>query len=186
MPKKRITKVYTKTGDDGYTSLVFGQRISKSSKRVIAYGDADELNSVIGIIRSKNSDKQIDELLTAIQNDLFIIGADLASVDSDKSLRLTKKRVTFLERHIDKYLQKLEPLKEFILPSGTETGCLIHLGRTVARRAERNVAALMETEDVNNTVLIYLNRLSDLLFVVSRIVNKNASEPETPVDFKKQ
>jgi cob(I)alamin adenosyltransferase len=179
MSKKRITKVYTKTGDDGYTSLVFGQRISKASKRVIAYGDVDELNSVIGIVRSKNSDKQIDKLLTAIQNDLFIIGADLASVESDKSLRLNKKRVTFLEKQID-------PLKEFILPSGSETGSFIHLGRTVARRAERNVVVLMETEDVSKLVLIYLNRLSDLLFVLSRIVNKNTNEPETLVDFKKQ
>lgn len=185
MPKKRITRVYTKTGDDGNTSLVFGERISKASKRVIAYGDVDELNSVIGVVRSKNADKQIDKILTIIQNDLFIIGADLASVDTDKSLRLSKRRVTFIERQIDKYLKNLEPLKEFILPSGSETGCLIHLGRTVARRAERNVAALMESEEVNNQVLIYLNRLSDLLFVLSRIVNKNAGEPETLVDFKK-
>ena len=186
MSKKRITRVYTKTGDDGNTSLVFGQRISKASKRVIAYGDVDELNSVIGIVRSKNSDKQIDELLTIIQNDLFIIGADLASVESDKSLRLNKKRVTFLEKQIDSYLERLEPLKEFILPSGSETGSFIHLARTVARRAERNVVALMETEDVSKLVLIYLNRLSDLLFVLSRIVNKNTNEPETLVDFKKQ
>ncbi|NIP37979.1 MAG: cob(I)yrinic acid a,c-diamide adenosyltransferase [Candidatus Dadabacteria bacterium] len=185
MAKKRITRVYTKTGDDGYTSLVFGQRVSKASKRVTAYGDVDELNSFIGVIRSKNTDKRIDNLLTAIQNDLFIIGADLASVDSDKSLRLTKKRVAFLERNIDKYLENLEPLKEFILPGGSEAGSFIHLARTVARRAERNVALLKETEEINGLVLIYLNRLSDLFFVLARIVNKNAEQPETLVDFKK-
>ena len=185
MAKKRITRVYTKTGDDGNTALVFGERISKASKRVIAYGDVDELNSVIGIVRSKNSDKHIDKLLTAVQNDLFIVGADLASIDSDKSLRLNKKRVTFLERNIDKYLESLEPLREFILPSGSEAGSFIHLARTVARRAERNVTALMESEKVNITVLIYLNRLSDLFFVLARIVNKNAKEPETSVEFKK-
>lgn len=185
MSKKRITKVYTKTGDDGYTSLVFGQRVSKASLRVTAYGDVDELNSVIGVIRSKNTDKKIDVLLTNIQNDLFVIGADLASVESDKSLRLSKKRVAFLERNIDKYLKHLEPLKEFILPGGSEAGSLIHLGRTVARRAERNVTALMDSEKVNNLVLIYLNRLSDLFFVLARIVNKAENKPETYVDFNK-
>lgn len=185
MAKKRITRVYTKTGDDGHTSLVFGQRVSKASLRVAAYGDVDELNSIIGIILSKNSDKKIDKLLTNVQNDLFIIGADLASVDSEKSLRLTNKRITFLEKNIDKYLENLEPLKEFILPGGGETGSFLHLARTVARRVERNVTALKETQPINNLVLIYLNRLSDLLFVLARTVNKTQGKPETHVDFSK-
>lgn len=186
MAKKRITRVYTRTGDDGYTSLVFGERVSKASIRVSAYGDVDELNSILGIVRSYNNDKKMDVILTKIQNDLFIIGADLASTNNNKSLRLSKRRITFIEKNIDKYLEFLEPLKEFILPGGCKTSGFIHLGRTVARRAERSVALLMESETVSCNVLIYLNRLSDLLFVLARVANKESGCPDTFVDFGKK
>ena len=185
MPKKRITKVYTKTGDKGLTSLVFGERVSKASIRVETYGDVDELNSVLGVVRSKIgiNENSIQKMLTNVQNDLFVIGADLASTESSKALRLKKNRIRFLEKQIDKYLADLEPLREFILPSGSESGAMIHLARTVARRAERGVVKLMKEEKINNNILIYLNRLSDLLFVLSRIVNKNSGYQETYVDF---
>lgn len=185
MPKKRITKVYTKTGDSGVTSLVFGERVSKDSQRVEAYGEVDELNSVIGIVRTRLKNKKIDRILTRIQNDLFIMGADLASTDSDKALRLKKSRVKFLEKQIDYYLLQLEPLKEFILPHGSEACGFTHLARTVARRAERKVVTLMKEEKLNINILIYLNRLSDLFFVIARVVNKSDGYTESYVDFTK-
>ena len=185
MPKKRITTVYTKTGDTGFTSLVFGERVKKDNERVEAYGNVDELNSVIGIVRSKLRNKRIDRILAIVQNDLFIIGADLASTYSDKALRLKKSRSKYIEKQIDHYLSKLEPLREFILPSGSEACSFVHLARTVARRTERSVVKLMEKERINSNILIYLNRLSDLFFVIARIVNKEDGFEETYVDFSK-
>ena len=185
MSKKRITKVYTKTGDRGITSLVFGERVSKDSKRVDAYGDVDELNSVIGIVRTRIDDRKIDGILNRIQNDLFIIGADLASTDSDRALRLKKSRVKYLEKQIDYYLLQLEPLREFILPYGSEACSVAHLARTVARRAERKVVTLMNEESLNINILVYLNRLSDLFFVIARVLNKNDGHTESYVDFSK-
>lgn len=185
MPKKRITKVYTKTGDSGATSLVFGERVSKDSARVEAYGDVDELNSVIGIVRTRINNKKIAEILTRIQNDLFVMGADLASTESEKALRLKKSRIKYLETQIDYYLLQLQPLKEFILPHGSEACGFTHLARTVARRAERKVVTLMKEEKLNINILIYLNRLSDLLFVIARVLNKNDGYTESYVDFTK-
>lgn len=185
MPKKRITRVYTKTGDQGLTSLVFGERVSKDSNRVDAYGNVDELNSVIGIIRTKLNNSRIDKLFARIQNDLFIMGADLASTKSHKALRLKKSRIKYLEKQIDSYLLQLEPLKEFILPHGSEACSYIHLARTVARRAERSVVGLMKEQKLNPAILIYLNRLSDLFFVLARIVNREDGCAETYVDFSK-
>lgn len=185
MPKKRITKVYTRTGDKGLTSLVFGERIKKDAARVEAYGDVDELNSVIGIVRSKINNVKLDRMLTRIQNDLFIIGADLASRDPNKALRLRKSGYRYLEKQIDRYLSQLEPLDEFILPTGSEAGSFIHLARAVARRAERRVVSLMNEETINSNILIYLNRLSDLLFVIARIVNRDDGYCERYVEFDK-
>lgn len=184
MAKKRITKVYTRTGDKGLTSLVGGTRVSKASLRVEAYGDVDELNSVLGIVRLECHDNEIKTIVTEIQNDLFIIGADLASPPEIEVPRISKERITELEKVIDKLLGELEPLKEFILPSGSGGGPYIHLARTVSRRAERRIVSLMEKEQLNENVLAYLNRLSDLLFVMARIENKRGGFEETYVKFK--
>jgi len=185
MSKTRITKVYTKTGDKGLTSLVGGERVSKASLRVDSYGDVDELNAVLGIIRSQGVDDEINALIVKIQNDLFIMGADLASPMDIEVPRVSAESVENLETTIDKFLEELEPLKEFILPSGNVGGSYLHFARTVSRRAERKVVKLMEQEDIGENVLIYLNRLSDLLFVLARIENKRGNFKETFVDFKK-
>src|SRR5262249_45036067 len=132
----RISRVYTKTGDRGETSLVNGQRVSKAHPRVDAYGDVDELNSVLGVVRAKLNDTEIDQVLSLIQNDLFTLGADLASPSDIEVPRINEDFIKTLEDHSDQFLQDLEPLKEFILPGGGETGAMLHLARTVARRAE--------------------------------------------------
>ncbi|MBI2487503.1 MAG: cob(I)yrinic acid a,c-diamide adenosyltransferase [Deltaproteobacteria bacterium] len=185
MAKKRITKVYTKTGDKGLTSLVGGKRVSKSSARVEAYGDVDELNSVLGIVLSEVKDDEIKRIINEIQNDLFIIGADLASPPEIQVPRIKKERIDEIEKIIDKLLEELDPLKEFILPSGNAGGPYLHLARTVSRRAERKIVKLMEEEQPNENVLIYINRLSDLLFVMARIENKRGNFEETYVRFDK-
>lgn len=185
MAKTRITKVYTKTGDKGLTSLVGGERVSKASLRVDSYGDVDELNAVLGIIRSQGVGDEINSLIIKIQNDLFIMGADLASPMDIEVPRVSAESVENLETVIDEFLDELEPLKEFILPSGNAGGSYLHFARTVSRRAERKVVKLMEQEEIGENVLIYLNRLSDLLFVLARIENKRGNFKETFVDFKK-
>ncbi|MCH8029359.1 MAG: cob(I)yrinic acid a,c-diamide adenosyltransferase [Candidatus Dadabacteria bacterium] len=183
MAKKRITKVYTRTGDTGLTSLVGGERVSKASRRVEAYGDIDELNTALGIARAETADGEIDEIILQIQNDLFIIGADLASPPDMQVPRIQQQRVTELEEIIDRLLEQLEPLKEFILPSGAGAGPYLHLARTVSRRAERKIVTLMEVEKVGDNVLKYINRLSDLLFVLARIENKRVKFEETFAKF---
>ncbi len=183
MAKKRITKVYTKTGDKGLTSLIGGMRISKASPRVEAYGDVDELNAVLGIAQTETLDGEVKRVINEIQNDLFIIGADLASPPGIQVPRIKKERIEELEKIIDDFLEELDPLKEFILPSGRGGGPYLHLARTVSRRAERRVVKLMEEEQVNEDVLVYLNRLSDLLFVMARIENKRGNFEETYVRF---
>ena len=185
MAKKRITKVYTRTGDEGQTSLIGGVRVSKSSPRVEAYGDVDELNAALGIARNHVQDQELLKILIEIQNDLFIIGADLASPPDMDVPRISSARVEELEALIDRLLEELEPLKEFILPSGSAGGAQLHFCRTVSRRAERRVVSLMESEDVNTTSLIYLNRLSDLFFVMARVENKRSEFKETFVEFRK-
>ena len=185
MAKKRITKVYTKTGDKGLTSLVSGERVSKASLRVDSYGDVDELNAVLGIIRSQGVDEEINTLIIKIQNDLFVMGADLASPMDIEVPRVGAESIKNLERAIDQFLEELEPLKEFILPSGNAGGSYLHFARTVSRRAERKVVKLMDDEEIGENVLIYLNRLSDLLFVMARVENQRGNFIETFVDFKK-
>jgi cob(I)alamin adenosyltransferase len=182
----RISKVYTRTGDKGETSLVGGARVSKASTRVEAYGDVDELNSIIGLARAALQDGQIDEALSLIQNDLFTLGADLASPSEIEVPRIQASFIETLEELSDRFLAELEPLKEFILPGGSKAGATLHLARTVARRAERRAVKLSEAEDVNELAVIYLNRLSDLLFILARAVNRRSGVPEKMTDFSKR
>jgi len=182
----RITKVYTKTGDTGQTSLVGGARVSKANLRVDAYGDVDELNSVIGLVRVDIGDAEIDEVLGVIQNDLFTLGADLASPSEIEVPRIQETFIAALEELADRFLAELEPLKEFILPGGTDAGAMLHFARTVARRAERRVVELSQNEEINSQAIVYLNRLSDLLFVLARVANHRAGVPETMTDFSKR
>jgi len=182
----RISKVYTKTGDGGSTSLVGGARVSKASPRVEAYGDVDETNSLIGLARARLNDQEIDGVLGLVQNDLFTVGGDLASPSEIEVPRVEEAFVKTLEEFSDRFLAELEPLKEFILPGGSEAGATLHLARTVARRAERRVVALSEAEEVNPYAIVYLNRLSDLLFILARAVNHRAGIPEKMTDFSKR
>ncbi len=182
----RINRVYTKTGDQGQTSLVGGARVSKGSLRVDAYGDVDELNCVIGVARARFVDEETDEVLSLIQNDLFTLGADLASPLEIDVPRIDEAFIKTLEEFADRFLGELEPLKEFILPGGSEAGAFLHLARTVARRAERRVVALSEVEQLNPETIVYLNRLSDLLFILARVVNHRAGLPEKMTDFSKR
>jgi cob(I)alamin adenosyltransferase len=182
----RISKVTTRTGDAGQTSLVGGARVSKASPRVEAYGEVDELNSLLGLARARLADAQIDEALGLIQNDLFTLGADLASPADIEVPRITASFVTALEAYSEMFLAELAALKEFILPGGSEAGALLHVARTVARRAERRAVALAAQEEVNAAAIIYLNRLSDLLFIIARAVNHRAGVPEKMTDFSKR
>ena len=182
----RITRVYTKSGDAGETSLVDGSRVSKADPRVGAYGDVDELNSWLGLARVGLADQQLDEALAKIQNELFIVGADLASPISIEVPRIKDEQILELEKLIDDLLEELEPLQEFILPGGAKFGAMLHLARTVARRAERSVVALGATTEINEGTLRYLNRLSDLLFVMARVANKREGIKEKAAEFSKR
>ncbi|MGI0007995.1 MAG: cob(I)yrinic acid a,c-diamide adenosyltransferase [Nitrosopumilaceae archaeon] len=168
-----MTKIYTKTGDDGSTGLIGGKRISKSSQRIITYGAIDELNSSIGIVLSSKLDNDIHDLLEKIQNDLFVVGADLANPDLKiSSNRITENMVKFLETNIDKFEGELPPITYFILPGGDSDAAQAHLARSISRRAETHIVQLAEKEPINKICQIYMNRLSDLLFVIARVINK--------------
>ena len=166
-------KIYTKTGDDGKTSLFDNSRVWKSNERIMSYGAVDELNSAIGVVISMDLDHQIKEILLRIQNDLFIVGSDLANPDmANTEFRTTEKMVSLLENDIDLFEPELANLTTFILPGGTLMSSILHLSRTISRRAETFVIALSQKEQINKTSAIYLNRLSDLLFVLARTLNK--------------
>ena len=168
-------KIYTKTGDQGETALFGGKRVPKDALRIEAYGSVDELNCVIGVIRSLKPHKSIDTILEKIQHQLFELGADLATPIVHKSAyitRIKKSHSSVLEKIIDKLETQLEPLKSFILPGGSVIASHLHLTRTVCRRAERNVVRLSRNENIGDEVIIYLNRLSDLLFVMARYANQ--------------
>lgn len=166
-------KIYTKTGDDGTTGLIGNKRVKKSHPRIATYGIVDELNAAIGVILSSKLPKDIRELFIKIQNDLFVIGADLANPNLDtKSNRVTSEMISFLEKEIDRLEGKLNPITFFILPGGDLTASRIHLARAICRRAEVNIVILSEVDKINNECLVYMNRLSDLLFVVARTINK--------------
>ena len=171
-----LTRIYTKGGDKGKTSLGSGKRVAKYDLRVSAYGTVDEANAVLGLVRlHTKEDQALDALLSTVQNDLFDVGADLCTPDNPdlgyEPLRVTAAQTERLEKEIDAYNAKLEPLKSFILPGGSAAAATLHLGRTVVRRAERLVVELAEEEEINREVIRYLNRLSDLFFVLSRICN---------------
>ena len=174
-------KIYTKTGDAGETGLYGGTRVPKDAMRIETCGTVDELNACLGFVRSQIQDEEINTILHRIQNELFDIGADLATLEAHPkatSLRIPPTLTLKLEKEIDQFEGQLPPLKNFILPGGSAGGAAIHLARTVARRAERCVVTLAKGEAVNPEVLIYLNRLSDLLFVLARTVNHRLSESE--------
>ncbi len=176
----KLNKIYTKTGDDGTTGLVRGPRRLKHDLRVNCFGTVDEANATIGVARlSTVSMPKIDSLLGRIQNDLFDLGSDLATPGADPegstpSLRITAAQVTWLEQMIDMYNEGLAPLTSFVLPGGTALAAALHVARTVVRRAERLAVELMVSDGgTNNQAMIYLNRLSDLLFVLARVANAN-------------
>ena len=180
LPVRRLVKIYTRTGDGGETGLVGGARVPKDSPRVQAYGDVDELNSILGVVRSFLSDTQLDKLLQEIQRDLFIVGSDLAAPLRAQSNipRISEARIIELEKEIDVLEEELPPLQAFILPSGTQPGALLHFARTVARRAERAIVALRGSETTNKQLVPYMNRLSDLLFVIARVTNHRVKVEE--------
>ena len=166
-------KIYTKTGDDGKTSLFDNSRVWKSHERIVAYGAVDELNSAVGIAISMDLDHQLKEILVRIQNELFIVGSDLANPNmSDTKIRTTENMILSLENDIDTFESELSELTNFILPGGTLMSSILHLSRTIARRAETHVIALSQKEEINKIAIVYLNRLSDLLFVLARVLNK--------------
>ena len=166
-------KIYTKTGDDGKTSLFDNSRVWKSNQRIMSYGSVDELNSALGVVISMDLDPQIKEILIKIQNDLFVVGSDLANPDmTNTKIRTTESMITSLENYIDEFESELSKLNSFILPGGTLAASILHLSRTVSRRAETHVVALSLDEEINKIAGIYLNRLSDLLFVLARALNK--------------
>lgn len=176
----KLNKIYTKTGDNGTTGLVRGPRRMKHDLRVEAYGTVDEANSFVGMARLNTASMpKLDRVLARIQNDLFDVGSDLATPGADPdgttpSLRATAQQAKWVEEQIDYFNAGLRPLTSFVLPGGTPLAVALHLARTVTRRAERQVVALMAKEpDVNSAALIYLNRLSDLLFVLARVANAN-------------
>jgi cob(I)alamin adenosyltransferase len=186
----RINRVYTRTGDDGTTSLVGGARVPKTSLRIASYGDVDELNSVLGMARVEleapeyarnEAAPRLDRTLAFLQQELFDLGAELATppqAEYDGMIRIVEANVTRLENFIDELQPELEPLKSFVLPGGGRAGAVLHLARTVCRRAERTVSALVEEGETSPWTARYLNRLSDLLFVQSRWIAAKTGKPE--------
>jgi cob(I)alamin adenosyltransferase len=177
-------KIYTKTGDHGETGLFGGPRVRKDTPRIEAYGTVDELNSVLGIVRAQAIESDIDALLRQIQNELFDLGAQLATPDpiAHHTSLIGPPQIAALETAIDRFEAQLEPLSQFILPGGTRAAALVHLARTVCRRAERRLVHLMRQsgEQLASEPLIYLNRLSDLLFVLARVLNHAAGRTDVP------
>jgi cob(I)alamin adenosyltransferase len=176
-----VPRIYTRAGDEGKTGLVDGTRVSKADPRVAAYGDVDELNAFLGLVRARKPDADLDSLLERLQRDLFALGARLADPRQAPSgpakAALGPDDVKRLEDAIDRLEGDLPALRRFILPGGSETGALLHLARTVCRRAERRIVALGDAADA--LAIVYINRLSDLLFVMARTVNRRAGAGET-------
>ncbi len=167
-------KIYTRSGDKGETSLIGGKRVLKSSLRVDAYGNIDELNSILGLCIASIDDDEVKEILRSIQSELFIAGADLAEPElrSSNVPRINHDMVKRLEEIIDRYEEEIGQINYFILPGGSKEASLLHIARTVARRAERSIVALSEHEQINKDIIPYMNRLSSLLFVLARLMNK--------------
>ena len=177
-------KIYTKTGDEGETGLFGGGRVGKDHVRVAAYGDVDELNSVLGLVRATAPEDFHADLLESIQRDLFSIGGQLATPDRAKVAAALEKaafsaeRVAVLERAIDDAIRELPPLRAFVLPGGTPKAAALHLARTTCRRAERGVVHLAREQAIQPLFIAYLNRLSDLLFTLARLANHRAGLPD--------
>jgi len=175
----RLTRIYTRGGDQGETSLGDGSRVAKESLRVAAYGTVDEANAALGVVRLHTSG-EADAMLARIQNDLFDLGADLCTPEAGRkaegALRIVAAQVARLESEIDAMNEELAPLESFVLPGGTPASANLHLARTVVRRAERLVAALAKAEPINAEALKYLNRLSDHLFVLGRFLNDRGGQ----------
>ena len=181
-----MLKIYTKTGDEGTTGLSGGKRVLKSNIRIKTYGNIDEINSILGIILTNKLDDDIGQLLKKIQNDLFTLGADLSNPDlNESSERVTLEMVEFFEGKIDNFEKELTPITNFILPGGTKNASLIHFARTVTRRAETQLIELADGEDINAACKKYLNRLSDLFFVLARVINKRSEVPDIIWKLKK-
>lgn len=177
-------KIYTKTGDKGETGLFGGERVSKDSPRISAYGTIDELNAYIGYTITEIKEKSIKENLFLIQHYLFTVGSDLATPETEKNAKLKIQRTpeSFyleIEKMIDYYDSQLDELKNFILPGGSKSAALLHICRTVSRRAEREVVGLKKSVTISDNIVIFLNRLSDLFFVLSRFENKVSNHPDT-------
>ena len=176
----RLDRIYTRGGDAGETSLGDGKRVPKDDARIEAFGTVDELNAVLGLVLARGVPSAFASPLERIQNELFDLGADLSVPLGDESrerLRVADEQVRALEELCDGANAGLEPLRSFVLPGGSEAAALLHLARTVCRRAERLVVALGRTEEVNPAVLAYLNHLSDLLFILARAANEGRPEP---------
>ena len=169
----RKMKIYTKQGDEGKTSLLGGERVWKDNQRIQAYGTVDELNAILGIVVTELKSEELKKDLRSIQSELFTVGADLAT-PNNKSVKIVKVDNNFtkrIETLIDKYDEQLPELKNFILPGGSKASAYLHLARTVCRRAEREVVSLIKEVEINPEIEVYLNRLSDLLFVLARYEN---------------
>jgi cob(I)alamin adenosyltransferase len=176
-----LSRIYTKSGDGGETALGDGRRVPKDHPRVVAYGSVDELNSALGVMRAQGPVQSEEALLRQIQNDLFDVGADLCLPETAEEkpgahLRVNTEQVTRLEQAIDRLNQGLAPLSSFVVPGGKPAAAWCHLARTICRRAERDIVSLARDEKVNPQVMIYLNRLSDLLFVLARVYNDNGAQ----------
>ncbi|PLX32121.1 MAG: ATP:cob(I)alamin adenosyltransferase [Ignavibacteria bacterium] len=180
-------KIYTKTGDGGETGLFGGRRVSKNSVRIEAYGTVDELNASIGLANSAVTDARLRSMLMTIQHTLFVLGSDLATPLETKNVhlrRISETDVKALELQIDTLEAELEPLRNFILPGGTEASSRLHVCRTICRRAERCIVQLDGTEDINTFDIHYINRLSDFLFVLARYANHAAGQPD--IDWQQE
>jgi cob(I)alamin adenosyltransferase len=168
-------KIYTGFGDKGDTALFGGETVKKNHLRVEMYGTLDELNSLIGLLRNKNNDTQIDRVLENIQNELFTYGSEIATPDETKRAKfaehISELHINTLENAIDRFMEKLPELKNFVLPGGNEAASYAHLARTVCRRAERMLIKLANKINIRNELIVYLNRLGDLLFVIARYEN---------------
>jgi cob(I)alamin adenosyltransferase len=176
----RLTRIYTRAGDAGETSLGDGSRVAKTDLRIEAYGEVDELNSVLGLALSGGLPDEFRLWLEQVQNDLFDLGADLSVPLEDtkrERLRVTRGQVERLEDLCDLVNERLEPLRSFVLPGGTEAAARLHVARAVCRRAERRAVALAQSQSANPEALAYLNRLSDLLFILARAANAGSQEP---------
>jgi cob(I)alamin adenosyltransferase len=179
-------KIYTKTGDNGETSLFNGNRVRKDNARIVTYGVVDEVNSHIGLLlcytNREEIFKEISEILSKVQNLLFVLGSDLANPDSKLKdyPRIDNEDIVFIENSIDNLDKEIEPLKSFILPGGSIESSYCHIIRTIIRRAEINIVDLFLNDEVNKSCLIFLNRLSDLFFIISRVINKQKNIQDIP------